>query len=261
MTSFKIFEASLRPLGLAALLCGGSLVFGCSSDAEPEAQAEMTRGEFCEKWAAAACTPEVVSVCQASSESACKASQIDACLENLPNEFVDRGVDECIAAIEKAYEDADLSETELDIVVRYGAPCGEIFIANDKGDACSNDSDCDSTLVCVFKDKEDGTCQTPVTVEPGLSCSNSDETCTEGFYCDGENCIAALDEDDACTNDVQCGADLYCDEMCIQKTDVGEDCDNDSQCASGICYASEADSTCVDRLRLSPAEPICETLK
>ena len=246
-----------RKTALLCLLGFGSLTVACG-DTGP---GEISRYDFCEEWAGAACSSEVVSVCQASSKDDCKAAQSEACLDALPNDFVDRGVDDCIRAVKKAYEDADLTAKELDVVLRYGGACSEIFIANETGERCKVDADCEPSLRCIVKDEEEGTCQKPVIIEAGFSCSEPEETCEEGFYCDGKNCLAALEEGDDCQNDHQCGPDMYCDETCTEKVDVGEDCKTDAECVSGICYRSDDDRTCLDRLRLSPAEPMCSDLK
>lgn len=225
------------------------------------AEPEVTREVFCDRWAAAACSNEVISVCQAADRASCRATQGESCIDDLPRGFVDRGVDGCIEAVKSAYKDADLTARELDIVVRYGGACTDIFIANDAGERCTDDDDCESALRCVLKDKESGTCQRPVIIKPGFSCSEPDEACEPGFYCDGRNCLAALEEDDDCNNDAQCGPDMYCDGSCHERIDIGDDCKSDSQCSSGICYESFGKRTCVDRIRLSPAEPMCTSLR
>ena len=239
-----------------SLLLSLSWVAGCHFE-EPE----VTRDEFCGKWAAAACSTEVVSVCQASSVDDCRVSQRSACHDDLPDEFVDRGVERCIEAVKKAYQDADLTGQELDTVVRYGGACSDIFVANDEGERCGSDADCEPALRCVLKEEEDGRCHDPVIIAPGFSCSEANEACEEGFFCDGRNCLAALEEGDDCKNDVQCGPDMFCEGTCQDKVETGEDCKSDSECLSGICYASSSERTCLDRLRLSPAEPMCAELK
>lgn len=240
----------------AALVSMGPLLVGCT---DPEA--EITRDEFCDQWSAAACSSEVVSVCQAPSVDDCRNTQRSACFDNLPEGYVDRGADKCIEAVKNAYKDADLTARELDVVVRFGGACSDIFIANDVGELCESDADCEPALRCVLKEDERGTCQDPVIVEPGFSCSEPKEACEKGFFCDGRNCLVALDEGDDCNNDLQCGTDMFCDETCADKVGIGDDCESDAQCLSGICYESSGDRTCLDRLRLSRAEPMCDSLR
>lgn len=95
----------------------------------------------------------------------------------------------------------------------------------------------------------------------GFSCDEPQQTCAEGFFCNGENCIAALDPEEGCSNDPQCGPEHYCDESCQERLPVGEDCDTDSQCLSDLCYSFDDSRTCVNRIRLSPAEPMCAALR
>lgn len=265
MRSFRTVATILRPTALAAIasLALGLAMGGCGSGSEgddPEAE-PTTRSDFCERWAAAACSSEVVSVCQASSVDDCEISQNAACLDRLPEYFVDRGVDDCIGAVREAYEDADLTAEELDTVLRLRGVCSQVILANEPGDPCDVDSDCEPALTCVLKDEAEGTCEDAVTIEPGHSCTEPEEECAVGFYCDGSNCLAALMEGADCSNDSQCEFDMYCDEVCIEKLEVNEECDADSECISGICYEADGERTCVDRLRLSPAEPMCDDLK
>src|SRR5690606_38451322 len=123
--------------------------------------------------------------------------------------------------------------------------------------------DCDaaSGLSCVFKYEERGSCERPEVVHAGFSCDEPQQTCAPGFFCNGDNCIAALDPDDECSNDPQCGPEHYCDETCQGRLDVGDDCDTDSQCMSDLCYSFDDSRTCVSRIRLSPNEPMCDALR
>lgn len=260
MRSFKT-ASIFRPKAWAAtaMLTLGLVLGGCGSGSEEEP--DITRGDFCEQWADAACSSEVVSVCQASSADDCRAAQSAACLDQLPDDFIDRGVASCISAVRRAYDDADLTAAELDIVLRFRGPCSDIILASESGETCGIDADCESALSCVFKDETNGTCEDPVIIEPGFSCSEPEEACEAGFYCDGRNCIAALTEGDECSNDSQCGSDMYCDDVCTEKLGINEACVSDASCDSGICYEVGAEQTCLDRLRLSPSEPLCADLK
>ena len=84
------------------------------------------------------------------------------------------------------------------------------------------------------------------------------------FYCDGANCIQAKTAGEACTNDEECGATGWCgaDGSCAARLSVDAACTASNQCASDLCYTfSAGDQTCVDRLRLSRSEPVCENLR
>lgn len=246
-----------RLLGLALLTAGVVSVGGCMG--EP-----LEREEFCERWGRAACTPEVASVCQ-SSAAACQTAQAESCREWLPSDFQDVGVDDCLDAVREAYEDADLDARELDVVWRLGPPCAGIVVAGESGDSCQRDEDCSRSagLTCVFKDEALGTCQRAELVKAGFSCRDADQACEPGFYCNGQHCVVAGEEDESCKNDSQCSEGLFCfEEVCVERLPVGSDCSGDFECASRICYAvDEGERVCVNRIRLSPAEPACDTLK
>lgn len=257
---FLLHLRTMNPRLLAPLRNSALLLALCAVTAAC-APSELTRTDFCTRWAEAACTEEVVSVCQAPSAGDCRFSQRQQCIADLPNTIINRGVDECIGAVRDAYLDADLTAKELGVVLRYAPPCNEIFLAGEAGESCQKDSHCEPALRCVFKDEAEGVCQAPVNVQPGLRCDEPEERCTEGFFCDGRNCIAVLDEDAECQNDAQCDDGLYCDETCIEQLAVGDDCTSDAQCATGICYGPLDETTCVSRLRLSPSEPMCDSLR
>lgn len=245
-------------LGALLALCT-LFVAGCQSDSAP-----LTRQEFCEGWANAACTEEVLDVCQ-KSQSQCRASQAESCRAWLPNDFQAVGVGDCFRAVSEAYSDADLSAEDLDIVWRLRGPCSSILVANMGGESCEHDSDCSGSagLSCVLKDEATGTCEQSELVEPGFSCKRANQMCEPGFYCNGDNCIVAGDAGDECENDTQCGLGLYCqDEVCEEQLSVGSDCATGRQCESQICYEIDSDEhVCVNRIRLSPAEPACDGLR
>ncbi|HEY6081489.1 MAG TPA: hypothetical protein VIW29_21890 [Polyangiaceae bacterium] len=249
-----------KSLGLCAL--GLWLAVGCSSDAEPE----QTRESFCREWAAQACSAEAVSACQAESAEACRLTQQAACQDLVPDGFVAENADACLAAVGTAYQDADLDGTELATVLRLGPPCDRLFRGgHDSGDSCKVTSECDaaSGFVCVIKGSAtEGTCQKPRVVEPGLACDALPETCTEGFYCNGENCVAGEDTGSPCSTQHECGSEGYCaaDGTCAERFAVRADCTADYECLSGLCYSFDAERICVDAIRLSPSEPLCDAL-
>ncbi len=100
-------------------------------------------------------------------------------------------------------------------------------------------------------------------MKAGFSCEEAYETCEDGFYCNGDNCIVAAELGEDCSNDNQCVEGLFCqNEVCDTQLPVGADCTTDRECESEICYEVDVDQrVCVDRIRLSPAEPACDTLK
>lgn len=248
-------------LGLLVMI---GLSTGCSEEDEPAAQ---TREGFCDEWGKRACSPEVVSVCQAEDASDCRLTQESFCQELLPDNFVDDHAATCLDAVEGAYEDADLTAEELVTVLQLGPPCDRLIRGpRSSGDVCTSTFECDaaSGYVCLFKGSDaEGTCEVPRTVQPGLACEARQETCTEGFYCNGENCVVGKASGSDCVTHQECDADSYCaeDSSCTERLALQDDCTADYQCLSGICFAFGSERTCVDRVRLSPAEPLCEELR
>ncbi len=246
----------------AAFLPFASLL-SCSED-DPPAE---TREGFCDRWAEAACSGEVVSACQAEDADACRLAQEGYCLDLVPRDgFVDDRADDCIDAVGDAYSDADLTAEELATVVRLGDPCDRL-VRGPRGasESCMSNLDCDAPagFECVFKGSAaSGTCQTPEVVNPGLDCSADNAVCTEGFYCDGDNCIGGGEAGDSCVRNDEC-AEGYCDSgTCVAGRAIAAACTDDEQCASGLCYAfSATERVCTDRVRLARTDPLCEDLR
>jgi hypothetical protein len=253
----------LRLLVLPFLLVPFAPIACSADDPPPE-----TREHFCDRWADAACNRDVVSFCQASSADDCRLSQERFCLSLVPaSGFVDDHANDCIDAVGAAYGDADLTVSELETVLRLGAPCDQLVRGSrTEGGSCTSRFDCDAPggFDCVFKGSEaSGTCQLPETVSPGRDCAANNAVCTDGFYCDGDNCIEGKDTGEACTRDAEC-ADGYCgpDRVCVAGLAVGTDCSEDAECASGLCYLlSGGQRVCTDRVRLSRTDPACEDLR
>jgi hypothetical protein len=244
-----------------------SVAFGaCSSsdDDKPD-----TPSKFCDRWAAAACSDEVISACQAADGDACEASQSAFCLEQLPaTGFSGARASECINAVEAAYADADISSTEIATVLRFAAPCDRLVLGRSvKGEACTSRSDCDTPagFDCVFKtNSREGSCQLPVSVGPGEDCSAATAVCGAGFHCNGANCIAGESVGDPCTSNEECGLAGFCGvtNVCQARLPVSSACSFDAQCATGLCYTfSPTAQVCTDRVRLSRSEPLCDELR
>jgi hypothetical protein len=236
------------------------LILGCSSDGN-----EMTRGDFCDSWAERACTKDVASICQAKSQEDCQATQAKFCIGIVPETFTADAAKACLDAVKDAYSDADLTRAELDTVLRLGPPCDALAKgASLGGGKCEADDDCEtaSGYRCVIKGgKQTGSCEVPEVVDPGLKCSAPEQVCTEGFFCNGTNCVEALAVGESCVNHAECGPLGFCSGgACADRFELNDECSSDEQCASGICYAGST-KACVDRVRLSPAEPLCKQLR
>jgi hypothetical protein len=246
---------------LPLLLC---IPFACSDDSS---QSE-TRENFCTRWGEAVCNDDVVSACQASNVDACRLSQERFCLDLVPsNGFVSDRADACIDAVKSAYSDADLSADELDTVLRLDAPCDQLVRGTRAaGESCMSRLDCNGPegYDCVFKAGElTGNCEQPLVVQAGRDCSSDNAVCTDGFYCNGSNCIEAGRPGEACMRNDQC-ANGYCgpSNVCTAGLAVDVECTLDAQCASGLCYRfSATERVCTDRVRLSRTDPLCENAR
>jgi hypothetical protein len=133
------------------------------------------------------------------------------------------------------------------------------------GESCNERVDCDTAggYTCVLKGQAlAGTCEMPRTVDAGRDCSADNAVCTDGFYCNGSNCIEQKATAAACVRDDECKAG-FCDALqCAQGRAVGSACTDDAQCASGLCYRfSATEQVCTDRVRLSRTDPICNNLR
>jgi hypothetical protein len=223
--------------------------------------------DFCEDWARAACTDAVVFACQASDETECQKTQTEFCRGLIPTELATSGRDACISAVGLAYRDADLRGDELALVLRFQGACARLIIGESaQGAECTSSSDCDIArgYSCVRKaDTGAGTCQIAESVEPGRSCREPEESCEEGFFCDGRYCVETLPVAEACSIHEQCGADGFCDESgkCAERRDVNDSCQEDVECATGICSELDDEKLCTDRVVLSRADPLCTNLR
>jgi hypothetical protein len=253
---------------LFSSLVGGLFVLGsqlaaCSDD-EPS---ERSRAQFCQDWADAACSDDTVSACQASDASACRNAQQTYCEALVPAAFSDDRGDACIDAVRAAYADADLTGAEIAVVRRLGGECSGIVTGTQAvGQTCDTNGDCDGSkgVECVKRGGlPGGTCQVPELVGPGQACSDPAQTCSDGFFCDGSNCIAARATGQACQNDVECSPNGYCSagDVCVARGAVNSVCTSDDECLSEVCYAANGERTCSDLIRLSLSEDICDDLR
>lgn len=186
----------------------------------------------------------------------------------MPEEgFVDTKADACIDAVKAAYADTNLDAAELDTVLRLGPPCDQLVRGpRAASESCMSRLDCDGVdgYDCVFKGGQTtGSCQQPLVVQPGRDCSADSAVCTDGFYCNGSNCIEGAAAGEACTRNDQCAAG-FCgpDNVCVAGLVVNTECRLDAECASGLCYSlSDTERVCTDRVRLARTDPACENAR
>jgi hypothetical protein len=252
----------------------------CSSerDAPIKANPLATTDGFCTKWAEDACNETVVANCSATDAEACQAPQKAFCLEVVPsNGYSPDFAQECLDAVKTAYADAKLTREELGVVLQLGEPCDKLIKgAGEDGALCTDRSDCNTLaeLECVKKaGEETGTCRIPRPVGGGFSCIEPDELCDDGFYCDGDNCLARKAEGRACASDDECVLEARCDVVtdldagtstgtCVPRAELAQPCTQDADCKSNICTIGAAGSgRCVREVILSGSEPLCDNLR
>jgi hypothetical protein len=258
-------------------------VGGCGED---EKEAAVGVADFCSGWAISACSQATVDACQAASVEACRATQQDVCLELIGDDFIDNEWEACLNGIELAYQDADLTASELKLTAMGGACANVVSGPGDEGDDCDEDRDCDrqSDLECVFRDGAAmGTCQVPEEIGAGRQCNDPEDVCVDDFFCSMDYCLARYEDGESCTHSGQCNSDAFCNldrsaadagspdggspgggsaGVCEARHPTNDPCTADEQCQSGICYQFASDErVCINRLRLSRSEPICATLR
>jgi len=273
----------MRPLAPLTVVLFAALGCGTKRDAVESVQLADVKS-FCSEWAKRACNDEVVSRCAAESPDACAKAQQSYCESLVPDgEYSSLSAEACLDAVAGAYADAVLTADERDVVRRLAAPCDKVRSGSTgKGGDCTKDSDCnrDVDLSCVKKaGSVSGKCEKPTTVSGGISCSDPDVVCDDGFYCDGAHCVESVGDGSDCSPSVPCKADFQCvtadgvpatagsdggalSGTCRARKKIGEACARDDDCLSRICVPriNSSSGVCADQILLTPSEPICADL-
>ena len=266
------WRVSNRWLGLLMALVGATACSGAREGSGVVNPLASTEG-FCTQWAKNACSKDVLANCAAQNVEACVETQKSFCVSILPSSgYSSKFAAPCLKAVKDAYTDARLNAEEREAVLRLGAPCDKLIQGpGGVGSTCSRDADCNTleNLACVTKTSAGGTCQVPQEVGGGFACAQPQQTCAMGFFCDGTNCLARRQLDDACTLDLPCAEDLKCpaadggSAVCVAKADVGGSCAGDDDCKSNICAKSASASTgvCTAEIILRADDQICGNLR
>lgn len=226
---------------LLAGLIGLGVFAGCGGEDDPP-DPLATRAGFCGEWAKNACNQEVITSCAATGSEACRDAQQEHCLSLVPADGYQRGAARtCLDAVRGALTDARLTSEEAGVVLRGEGAC---------------------SFSCV--ELADGGCVEPTVVSGGGECSAEDAVCDEGFYCNGDNCIARRAAGRECSAEIPCLEDLKCvgpvdAQLCEERASDGAACENDDDCASGIC--GRGTNLCAARVTLSDAEPVCSLFR
>jgi hypothetical protein len=273
----RAFAPLLLPLFLPSLSCSMK-----HDAAEGVVLADVR--SFCEEWARRACNDTVVSRCAAESKDACVSAQGAFCESLVPDgKYSSVTAPACLDGVETAYSDAVLTADERDTVRSLGTPCDKIVSGSTgKGGECVEDGDCNREvdLACVKKaGSRTGKCEKPTSVGGGISCSDPEVVCDDGFYCDGSHCVEAVGEGATCSAGVPCKADFQCltdagepvgiasdggneSGSCTARKKIGEACNTSDDCLSRICAprVNSNAGVCADQILLTPSEPICVDL-
>ncbi len=248
---------------------------GCSSkDESPDPNGTVDL--FCSNWGKAACSPTVVANCSGTDSTSLTDALTHACIESqrsfceglVPDGFSSAQAKSCLDGVAQAYSDATLSALEVATVRHRGPPCNHLIKGPAlAGEACNSDDDCNTlqNYLCVQKSGV-GSCEIPMVVDNGTSCTAANAACNPGFYCDGDNCVQSKAADGKCADNFECGAGLSCDadtKKCAVRVDQKE-CTSDDDCtAKHVCdiAAGAKTGTCVTSIILTSTDKLCEDLR
>ena len=256
----------------AILLCLLGCLGGCSGSDE-DAGPYATVSSFCTEWGKAACSAAAVTACSGTDSAtqaltdACIDSQKAFCKTLVPSaSYSPMRAEQCVTAVRNAYSDGRLTALEIATVRHRGNPCNHLIKgAQDKGDSCTRDDDCDTVndYLCVSKSGE-GSCQIPALVDNGTSCAAPEATCNPDFYCGvDESCVQTKAVGKACTATFQCATGLDCETgTCVARVSQ-QDCTEDADCTTNVCAIPVGADTgrCVSSIILAPSEGVCEALR
>jgi len=262
-----------KPL-IALFLLGLGLPVGCTVEEDTPPDPLAKASGFCQAWAEAACSGDVVEFCNAKSAESCQETQSDFCLGILPESYAPAHAKECLAAVRDAYADATLTSDEIAVVLHLAAPCDQLSKGiYTSGQSCTAADECDTAggFSCIKKQSDTtGRCGKPEAVAAGDDCDGPTQVCDDTHYCDGEHCVTYKKSGAACDDDYQCKVTDHCVKdagadtgTCEVRADVNEACSQNADCQTGYCVidSGETEGVCVKTIRLSRTEPLCENLR
>jgi hypothetical protein len=163
---------------------------------------------------------------------------------------------------------------EIQVVLKLAAPCDQLSKGSRTTSAsCDANDECNTPggYACIKKlGESDGTCQKPEEVAPGDPCDGPAQVCEDGYFCNGDNCVAYQATARACDADYQCAPDDLCvfepdaeAGVCTARAELNDVCAADEDCQSRFCsfVPGETEGECASRVQLSRSEPLCDTLQ
>jgi hypothetical protein len=228
---------------------------------------------FCAAYAQAECSQVVLSACGVKDAASCATAATQSCISSQPQgtTYVEANAPACIALVTSTYQSTTLTK---DQVAALATTCGtQIFSGPGAARSpCQSDYDCSSAegLSCVVPFGQTmGKCFTPTVSQPGTSCSQESDVCTDGFYCAQMtmSCTADATTGQGCNIGYnQCADGLTClgsgpFATCGAAAADGYPCGVDTDCLGGMCdkAASQAQGTCASQITLSPLDAACAT--
>ena len=226
---------------------------------------------FCQAYGQAQCTKVVLSACGVKDATSCATAAAQACVAGQPQgtTYVQANAPACIALVTSTYGSTTITKDQLDAL---DTTCGtQIFSGPGAArSVCQSDYDCSSAagLSCVIPfGQTAGKCYVPTTAQPGASCSQESDVCTDGFYCAPMTmaCTADATVNTGCSPGFnQCADGLTCNgagpfATCMAASPDGYPCGVDTDCVGGMCdkAASQAQGTCASQITLSPLDASC----
>jgi hypothetical protein len=228
---------------------------------------------FCQAYAQAQCSQVVMTACGVQDASTCAAAAAQTCIADQPQgtTYVEANAPACIALVTSAYSSTTITKDQL---AALASTCGtQMFSGPGAARApCQTDYDCSSLvgLSCVVPfGQTAGKCYVPTVAQPGASCAEEFDVCTDGFYCDPmtQACTADAPVNAGCGPGYnQCADGLTCSgggpfATCTAASPDGYPCGLDTDCSGGMCdkAASQAQGTCASQITLSPLDASCSS--
>ena len=218
-----------------------------------------TVATFCDQLATKACDTKAADNCGATA-TACKATQTAACMTwaagiqlafPTTRPFNTSKIGACQDKTVSVFNKSPIVPADR---AEISAACERVFSgAKKKAEACTNDYECDSSLIC---DPLVLVCAPKTNLNKGDFCGTTPGAlCGTGLYCTiaaggaVKTCVARKVVGEVCTAADPCLETLRCDVatgMCKARADLNEACTVDSDClpAAPYCDPNFAPTTC-----------------